>query len=130
MASEYFLKKAKEEYKPREVHIITAAERRKSRWYYHKRQIIIGAFFGICIIIILWNVLGIGKFTGAESLQWWREERTKMDYNPFTPLSFHAIGKSAGRWSADFLYNAKTDFANSAKSVFYQQASISFIFIS
>lgn len=59
MASEYFLKKAKEEYKPREVHIMTAAERRKSRWYYHKRQIIIGAFFGICIIIILWNVLGI-----------------------------------------------------------------------
>lgn len=61
MASEYLIKKAKEAYKPRDIHVMTEAEKRRNWWYYHKYHVIIGSFLLLCLCSILWNALGIGK---------------------------------------------------------------------
>lgn len=60
MASEYLLKKAREEAKPEEVHTLTKGEKRRNWWHYHKWQVVIAAVLAVCAGNILWNVLGIG----------------------------------------------------------------------
>lgn len=60
MASEYLLKKAREEAKPEEVHTLTKGEKRRNWWHYRKWQVVIAAVLAVCAGNILWNVLGIG----------------------------------------------------------------------
>lgn len=60
MASEYLLKKAREEAKPEEVHTLTKGEKQRNWWHYHKWQVVIAAVLAVCAGNILWNVLGIG----------------------------------------------------------------------
>ena len=60
MASEYLLKKAREEAKPEEVHTLTKGEKRRNWWHLHKWQVVIAAVLAVCAGNILWNVLGIG----------------------------------------------------------------------
>lgn len=61
MASEYLLKKAKEEAKPEEVHVLTKDEKRRNWWDYHKWHVVIAIVLTVCVVDILWNVLGIGQ---------------------------------------------------------------------
>lgn len=61
MASEYLLKKAKEEAKPQEVHILTKAEKRRNWWHYHKWHVVIGCVLAFLLIEILVNALGVGR---------------------------------------------------------------------
>lgn len=61
MASEYLLKKAREEAKPNEVHTLTKGEKQRNWWHYHKWHIAVAAVLAVCIGSILWNALGIGK---------------------------------------------------------------------
>lgn len=61
MASEYLIKKAREEAKPAEVHILTKEEKRRNWWHYHKWHVVIAAVLALCAGNILWNALGIGK---------------------------------------------------------------------
>lgn len=61
MASEYLLKKAREEAKPNEVRVLTKEEKRRNWWYYHKWHVVIAAVLALCAGNILWNALGIGK---------------------------------------------------------------------
>ncbi|MGM9604588.1 MAG: hypothetical protein ACI3XG_05945 [Faecousia sp.] len=60
-ASEYLLKKAREEAKPEQVRILTRKEKRRNWWHYHKWHVVIAAALAVCIGNILWNALGIGK---------------------------------------------------------------------
>ena len=59
-ASEYLLKKAREEVKPVEVHILTKEEKRRNWWHYHKWHVAIAVLLVVCIGDIIWNALGIG----------------------------------------------------------------------
>lgn len=68
MASEYLLKKAREEAKPEEVHVLTKDEKRRNWWYYHKWHVVIAAVLALCAGSILWNALGIGKITPDYSI--------------------------------------------------------------
>lgn len=61
MASEYLLKKAREEAKPNEVRVLTKEEKRRNWWHYHKWHVVIAAVLALCAGNILWNALGIGK---------------------------------------------------------------------
>lgn len=61
MASEYLLKKAKEEVQPETVREMTPSERRKNWWYYHKWQVFAGIIFACFLADILGTSLGIGK---------------------------------------------------------------------
>lgn len=55
MASEYLLKKAKEEVKTQEVRVLTKAERRRNWWNYHKWHVVIGVLLVLCLGDILWK---------------------------------------------------------------------------
>lgn len=61
MASEYLMKKAREEAKPTDVHILTKDEKRRNWWHYHRWHVAVAAVLAVCIGNILWNALGIGK---------------------------------------------------------------------
>lgn len=61
MASEYLLKKAKEEVKTQEVRVLTKAERRRNWWNYHKWHVVIGVLLVLCLGDILWNASGNGE---------------------------------------------------------------------
>lgn len=61
MASEYLLKKAREEAKPNDVHVLTRKEKRRNWWHYHKWHVVIAAVLALCAGNFLWNILGIGK---------------------------------------------------------------------
>lgn len=61
MASEYLLKKAREEAKPEEVHTLTKREKRRNWWDYHKWHVVIAAVLALCLGNILWTTLGIGR---------------------------------------------------------------------
>lgn len=61
MASEYLLKKAREEAKPEEVRILTKGEKRRNWWHYHKWHVVIAAVLAVCVGNLLWNALGIGE---------------------------------------------------------------------
>ena len=52
MASEYLLKKAKEEAKPEEIHTMTKSEKRRNWWDYHKWHVVIAAVLALCLVII------------------------------------------------------------------------------
>lgn len=82
MASEYLLKKAREEVKPREVRVLTKEEKRRNWWHYHKWHVAIAAVLVLCAGNILWNALGIGKVAPDYSIA----------YVGSTPLSEETAG--------------------------------------
>lgn len=59
MASEYLLKKAREEYVPEVVRELTPAEKRRNWWHYHKWHVVIGIALALCLADLLGSVLGI-----------------------------------------------------------------------
>ena len=61
MASEYLLKKAREQAPPEAPRELTAREKRKNWWHYHKWWFAAGAVLVWILGSMLWNVLGIGK---------------------------------------------------------------------
>lgn len=61
MASEYLLKKAREEYVPEEVRELTPAEKRRNWWHYYKWYVVAGIVLVLCIANIVGSALGIGK---------------------------------------------------------------------
>lgn len=61
MASEYLIKKAKEETTPEEIHTLTKREKRRNWWEYHKWHVVIAAVLAVCVGNLLWNALGIGE---------------------------------------------------------------------
>ena len=61
MASEYFLKLAREQAPPEPPRELTKAEQRKNWWHYHWWYFAAGAVL-LCIVgSMLWNILGIGQ---------------------------------------------------------------------
>lgn len=61
MASEYFLKLAREQAPPEAPRALTPAEKRKNWWHYHWMWFAVGAVL-LCIVgSMLWNILGIGR---------------------------------------------------------------------
>ena len=61
MASEYLLKKAREQAPAEAPRELTPAEKRKNWWHYHKWWVIVGIVLVWIVGSMLWNVLGIGK---------------------------------------------------------------------
>ncbi len=60
MASEY-LKWKYRDVKPEETVPLTAAEKRKNWWHYHKWQVLLGLVLLVSIISIVWHALGLGE---------------------------------------------------------------------
>lgn len=81
MASEYLLKKAKEEVRPETPRVLTREERRRNWWHYHKWHVCIGIMLLLILLELLLNALGIGQ--------------TKPDYSiayvGSTPLSEETV---------------------------------------
>lgn len=61
MASEYLMKKAREEAKPEQVRELTKAEKRRNWWHYHKWHVVITLALAVCAANILWDVSGVGR---------------------------------------------------------------------
>ena len=61
MASEYFLKLAREQAPPEPARELTPAEKRKNWWHYHWMWFVVGAVLLWIGGSMLWNMLGIGK---------------------------------------------------------------------
>ena len=61
MASEYLLKKAREQAPPEPPRELTPAEKRKNWWHYHKWWFVGGAVLLWIVGSMLWNILGIGQ---------------------------------------------------------------------
>ena len=61
MASEYLLKKAREQAPAEAPRELTPAEKRKNWWHYHKWWVVAGVVLVWIVGSMLWNVLGIGK---------------------------------------------------------------------
>ena len=60
MASEYWKWKFKD-VKPEEKRELTAAERRRNWWHYHKWHVVTGAVLAAIGVNLLWTALGIGE---------------------------------------------------------------------
>lgn len=61
MASEYFLKLAREQAPPEAPRELTPAEKRKNWWHYHWMWFAVGAVLLWIAGSMLWNMLGIGQ---------------------------------------------------------------------
>lgn len=61
MASEYLLKKAKEQAPGEKPRPLTPAEKRRNWWHYHKWWVLAGLVLIWIAGSMLWNVLGIGR---------------------------------------------------------------------
>ncbi len=61
MASEYLLKKAREEVKREEPRVLTREEKRRNWWHYNKWFVVTGAVLVLILAEILINALGIGQ---------------------------------------------------------------------
>lgn len=61
MASEYLLKKAREEVKKEEPRVLTKEEKRRNWWYYYKWHVVIGGVLLLILLRLLAGALGIGQ---------------------------------------------------------------------
>ncbi len=61
MASEYLLKKAREQKPAEPTPELTPAEKRKNWWHYHKWWVLVGLVLLWIVGSMLWGILGIGK---------------------------------------------------------------------
>ncbi len=61
MASEYLLKKAREEVKKEESRVLTPEEKRRNWWHYNKWFVMTGAVLVLILAELLVNALGIGQ---------------------------------------------------------------------
>lgn len=61
MASEYLLKKAREQAPPPEPRPLTPEEKRRNWWYYHKWHVTVGVVLVLSLASILFRALGIGQ---------------------------------------------------------------------
>ena len=61
MASEYFLKLAREQAPPEAARELTPAERRKNWWHYHWMWFVAGGVLIWILGSMLWNILGVGR---------------------------------------------------------------------
>lgn len=125
MASEYLLKKAKEEAKPQDVQVLTKAEKRRNWWDYHKWHVAIAAVLIACLGDILWNALGIGAvqsdyaiaYVGSTPLS---EETATAIRDGFAALSTNLNGDGQVTVELQQYVSANT---GDSDSLYYAQAA-------
>lgn len=125
MASEYLLKKAKEEVHTEPVREMTPAEKRKNWWYYHKWQIIAGAVIFVILADILWTSLEIGKVKPDYSIAYvgntpLSEEAAEALRTGFSAASPDMNGD--GKVTVELMQYAAAD-TGSADDYYYAQAA-------